>query len=120
MPTVTAIARFDALSEFCVRLYGEMDSPPDANNLSGMSGGPIFWSDVDGWGLVGIVKKGKDVHPVLQAEGTPIFEGATVLLDGEPLPPSILDDLIAQIPEDDPAIPYYAPHLFIVDPSRRV
>ncbi|WP_146752216.1 hypothetical protein [Burkholderia pseudomallei] len=121
MPTVTAWARFDAVNETSLRLYGELSDLPAANNLSGMSGGPIFWSDTGGWGLAGIVKKGLDMHPTThEAEGmTPIFDRSKIWVEGEPLTTSILDDLIAAIPADDPAIPYWITTLIPVGQHRR-
>lgn len=120
MPTVTATARFDVINESALRLYDEIGHVQEANNLSGMSGGPILWSDITGWGLAGLVKSGKDISPSEKAEGVaPIFEVPVVLIDGEPLTRNLLVDLIATIPSDDPPIPYYAVSLAVVNQTRQ-
>jgi len=40
-----------------VTFYSDLDSLPPISKLSGMSGGPVFWSDADSYGLVGFVKE---------------------------------------------------------------
>ncbi|MBN3754215.1 hypothetical protein G3N95_14785 [Paraburkholderia sp. Tr-20389] len=108
MPTVIAFAPFEEISESTLWIHSEIKQLPEANNLSGMSGGPILWSDETGWGLTGIVKEGMDTHPALPLDGvTPIFERPKVWVEGEPLTPSLLEELIATIPDDDPDIPYW-------------
>jgi S1-C subfamily serine protease len=40
-----------------VQFYSEITGQPEVTSLSGMSGGPVFWSDGNAYGLVGIVKQ---------------------------------------------------------------
>ncbi|MCV4289894.1 hypothetical protein OH708_18400 [Pseudomonas capsici] len=40
-----------------VTFYSDLDSLPPITKLSGMSGGPVFWSDSKRYGLVGFVKE---------------------------------------------------------------
>jgi len=120
MPTVTAVAPFDTIDDSFLRLFSELDALPEADNLSGMSGGPIFWSDVSGWGLTGIIMEGKDIHPIPPAEGViPIFDKPTLLLEGEPLSRSAFEELISLIPTDDPPVPYCSPRLIMTDGGNR-
>ncbi|TWG87953.1 hypothetical protein L602_001500000860 [Cupriavidus gilardii J11] len=108
MPTVVAVAPFEAACESSLRLQAELESLPEANNLSGMSGGPILWTCRDGWGLAGIVTEGWDIHPTSATEAiTPIHEHPKIHIKGEPLTSSIIDELISVIPDDDPAVPYF-------------
>lgn len=120
MPTVAVRARFGAVSDSSLLLYDELDHLPEADNLSGMSGGPILWSGLSGWGLAGIVKKGRDIHPRVDVlEGmTPIVDVPTVWMTGEPLTASIFEELIALIPKDDKPVTYYAPRVIPVRRAR--
>lgn len=40
-----------------VTFYSDLDALPPITKLSGMSGGPVFWSDTERYGLVGFVKE---------------------------------------------------------------
>ena len=41
-----------------VQFYSEIADQPEVSSLSGMSGGPVFWSGGDeAFGLIGIVKQ---------------------------------------------------------------
>ena len=46
-----------------VQFYSELPERPELVSLSGMSGGPVFWSTEEGFGLVGFVKEALDVEP---------------------------------------------------------
>lgn len=56
-----------------VQFYSEIAEKPSESSLSGMSGGPVFWSDDTAYGLVGFVKEALDVVPK---------EGEETLYDG--------------------------------------
>lgn len=47
-----------------VQFFSEIKRNPEITSLSGMSGGPVFWSDANQFGLVGFVKEALDVAPV--------------------------------------------------------
>jgi hypothetical protein len=49
-----------------VQFFSELAERPNISSLSGMSGGPVFWSDEHHYGLIGFVKEALDVTP---AEG---------------------------------------------------
>lgn len=53
-----------------VHFYSSLQEPPVVQNLSGISGGPAFWTDESSYGLVGFVKEGRVVVPD-EGEGTP-------------------------------------------------
>ena len=46
-----------------VQFHSELSERPTLVSLSGMSGGPVFWSDDTNHGLVGFVKEALDVAP---------------------------------------------------------
>ncbi len=46
-----------------VQFWSEIPNRPAIGKLSGMSGGPVFWSDGTAFGLLGFVKEALDVTP---------------------------------------------------------
>ena len=50
----------DGLSDQ-VQFFSELSEMPTVGSLSGMSGGPVFWSDGARHGLLGFVKEGLDI-----------------------------------------------------------
>lgn len=46
-----------------LQFYSELDHVPTSGSLSGMSGGPVMWSEEDAHGLLGFVKEAMDVVP---------------------------------------------------------
>lgn len=46
-----------------VQFHSELPDRPSVVSLSGMSGGPVFWSDGTDYGLIGFVKEALDVTP---------------------------------------------------------
>lgn len=44
-----------------VQFYSELPEMPTVASLSGMSGGPVFWSDGARHGILGFVKQGRDI-----------------------------------------------------------
>ena len=53
-----------------VPFYSSLPKPPVVQNLSGMSGGPAFWTDESNYGLIGFMTEGKVEGPD-EGEGTP-------------------------------------------------
>lgn len=47
-----------------IQFFSELAERPNISSLSGMSGGPVFWSGEDSYGLIGLVKEALDVSPV--------------------------------------------------------
>jgi hypothetical protein len=52
-----------------VQFFSEVERNSDIVSLSGMSGGPVFWSDPDQFGLLGFIKEALDVAPAEGKEG---------------------------------------------------
>lgn len=48
-----------------VQFFSELEQAPEGEALSGMSGGPVFWSDDEAYGLLGFVKEA----PAVAASG---------------------------------------------------
>lgn len=63
MPCVHAVAKLNKLHDNEFTLFSELDVLPETINLSGMSGGPIFWSTHHEYGLLGITQKGLPTEP---------------------------------------------------------
>lgn len=57
-----------------VRFYSSLPEPPAVQNLSGMSGGPAFWTDESSYGLVGFVTA--EGGGLDEGEGTPNGDSA--------------------------------------------
>lgn len=54
MPCVHAVAENQSTEGPSFSLYSELESTPAIRDLSGFSGGPIYWSDETNYGLLGI------------------------------------------------------------------
>lgn len=46
-----------------VQFFSEIENLPSIRSLSGMSGGPVYWSDGTAYGLLGFVKEAVNVEP---------------------------------------------------------
>lgn len=100
--TVIAVAPIDRMSESKLSLYAELKEEPDADNLSGMSGGPILWSREHRWGLLGIVKEGRDMkrrEPPAGQEA--IVDSHVIWIDGERLQREKLVNWLETLPRTD-------------------
>ena len=99
--TMYAYAAFNRLDHSGVRMFGELDQRPDGDNLSGMSGGPIFWSHGDDWGFAGIVYNGRDIIGTEDAQANSFLTNPTIWIDGEAISDEKLKEWIKIIPEDE-------------------
>jgi len=75
-------------------LQDEISESNGVDNLSGMSGGPILWSDHKRFGLAGIVYEGSDIQG---GEGR-LMEGSGIWIRGERISTSKLDEWLLHIP----------------------
>lgn len=58
MPNVTIIAERNGRPDRRFALFSELLTPLQDIDYSGMSGGPIFWTTADAYGLLGIIYEG--------------------------------------------------------------
>lgn len=74
-------------------LFSELSTSPSISTLSGISGGPIFWTSEGDYGLFGITRSGPEVDPPLSGTGKGSFGGGPrLVVRGERITPSILND----------------------------
>lgn len=59
---IACLATLELTSAGNLLLQDKIEHHNGVDNLSGMSGGPIIWSEGDSFGLAGIVKKGYDIQ----------------------------------------------------------
>jgi hypothetical protein len=59
-----------------VQFFSELAEKPAQLSLSGLSGGPVFWSEAESFGLLGFIKEALDVVPK-EGEET-LYEGPRV------------------------------------------
>lgn len=102
--TVIAISPFERASENQLTMFYELDEEPEADNLSGMSGGPILWSEEESWGLIGIVKKGRDMKSDSSRNKNSFIDGHSIWIDGEPISKEAFEVWISAIPSSEPPI----------------
>jgi hypothetical protein len=63
-PCVHLLAENSATSEAeTFVLFSELPEAPVVTELSGLSGGPVFWTSADSYGLLGIVRSAQKVIP---------------------------------------------------------
>lgn len=94
---ITAFAEIEISSGTFVLKDELKNIPKNVNDLSGMSGGPIFWSNKDTWGFAGIVQKGR---PLNKANDSFYSENPGIWIRGEMLPEmSELIKFVSTIPE---------------------
>jgi hypothetical protein len=111
--TVIAIAPFERVSGTQITMFYELNEEPDADNLSGMSGGPILWSEEEGWGLLGIVKEGRDMKQSSSKNQNSFLTGHIIWIDGEPISSEVFAQWVAQIPEGDEPIKDLSKTLYV-------
>lgn len=90
MPQVEILAEIGGLPTRRFTLFSELAEKPVQTDYSGMSGGPIFWSTENTFGIFGIIYEG--------GVGSELSEGRTVYLYGELATPSIIKGWLNQVP----------------------
>lgn len=90
MPQVEILAEINNLPNRRFTLFSELPNTPEHSEYSGMSGGPIFWSREDFYGIYGVIYEGG-----LGSEGT--TDNSTVYVYGELATPEIIRDWISQV-----------------------
>ena len=59
MQSVEVLAEITTSPQSRFSLHSELSNPADTNDLSGMSGGPIYWATQDDYGMLGIIYEGR-------------------------------------------------------------
>jgi hypothetical protein len=96
MACVHALGELQTLDNNRILISSALDSDPDAYNLSGMSGGPIFWSTASAHGLLGIT------YEALPTKSEPMSNegfggGPRIVVKGERLTLSKFSNWISQL-----------------------
>jgi len=89
MPHVEILAEIRDMPSQRFSLNSELLNQPEQSDYSGMSGGPIFWSTENEYGMIGIIYEG--------GTGYELAEGKSVHVFGEYAPPDVIKDWIRQI-----------------------
>jgi hypothetical protein len=97
---VVARAKFEIFCESSIRVVDVIEQTNGINVLSGMSGGPLFWSTQDNWGLAGIVKHGGDLYPNIITENEEEFP-PTINIVAEPVTIAKLEKWTEKISHND-------------------
>ncbi|EPJ7982357.1 hypothetical protein L4Z68_001364 [Pseudomonas aeruginosa] len=85
MPCVHAIAEFGSANVDRASFYSPLAEFPENVSLSGMSGGPVFWTDGDEYGLAGIVIESIDAGPDEPIYNVPMVHFSAQRVDYETL-----------------------------------
>lgn len=95
---VVLTAKFDSIADHSIRIMDDIIETNGVNNLSGMSGGPLFWSTKTSWGLAGIIKDGGDLNPRVQLQDTEYETNPTINVLAEPLTMEGVKEWFNQLP----------------------
>lgn len=87
IPQVEVLAELSRRPDRRFTMFSELAKPAADIDYSGMSGGPIFWSTEDEYGILGIVY-----------EGGPGEGNSSIYVYGELATPDVIRDWIAQCP----------------------
>lgn len=90
MPQVEILAEIEAMPVCRFTLYSELEQKPAQTDYSGMSGGPIFWSTEEHYGMFGVIYEG--------GVGSELSDSKTIFVYGELATPEIIKGWIKQLP----------------------
>lgn len=113
---VQASASLTTIDARGLRMISELDHAVIPDNLSGMSGGPIFWRHDNRWGLAGIVQRGRDLQP--KPDGNSAFAGPVLWIEGERVSQERLRAWVSAIPSNDAPLEDCSAHLYIPESLR--
>lgn len=91
LPTVSILAEIERQPDSKFMLFSEFDEPQGYDTYSGMSGGPIFWSTEDTYGIFGITYEANPTNFAGEKMG--------IMLAGELATPETIKHWISQIDE---------------------
>jgi len=89
MPQVEILAEIQEFPSRRFALFSELDNKPSQTDYSGMSGGPIFWSTEEDYGIFGIIYEG--------GVGSELSEGKSVYVYGEVATPEVIRSWLSQL-----------------------
>lgn len=92
---VTCVATINTSSDGAFYLNDIISDHSGVDNLSGMSGGPVVWSDSKKYGLLGIVKEGVPIQPAKDG----LFKENSILIHIEHLTTNKLDEWLKYLPK---------------------
>ena len=92
---VNCIASLQVTSKGDLLIHDTIVEHNGLDVLSGMSGGPIIWSDLKEFGLAGIVREGLDI----QSKESQIMTEDGICIYGERITPELFDHWLDGIPE---------------------
>jgi len=88
MRCVHALAEITPISNNHLLLYAELDQPVKIQDFSGMSGGPVFWTNENKYGLLGIIYEALPPNPGdLTPSDSSLGEGPRICIKAELLTP---------------------------------
>lgn len=83
MDCVHALGKLQSCNNNRLLIFSSLDTTPDINKLSGMSGGPIFWSTDSTHGLLGIIHKALPTKLDPNKSNESLSGGSQIALKGE-------------------------------------
>lgn len=89
MPQVEILAELQAVPTGRFTMFSEIDNIPENIDYSGMSGGPIFWSTSEHYGMLGIIYEG--------GKGAEL-SNKSIYVFGELATAEVIKEWIAQVP----------------------
>lgn len=75
MPCVQAVAENRSKFGPSFTLFSELDATPSIRDLSGMSGGPIYWSNKAAYGLLGITYESSPIEKQVSGAASVLIKG---------------------------------------------
>lgn len=91
MPCVHAVGENRSAEGPSFSLYSDLDSTPEIRDLSGMSGGPIYWSNEERYGLLGITYESAPLADALGGH-------ASVHIKGQHVDLATIESWVDQVP----------------------
>lgn len=98
-PCVHVIAESSAREGGTFVLHSELPKTPDVENLSGLSGGPVFWTSAKDYGLLGVVRSAPSIEPPSTGGLTP---GPRLMIRVQRVTPERFDHWLEQMPAKRP------------------
>jgi hypothetical protein len=86
-PCAFAVARNVSVAGSRFRLFSELKRAPEMESLSGMSGGPVFWTTQEDYGLLGITYGALPLRHPRGGTGQPLGGGPRMSIAGELVTP---------------------------------